>query len=331
MIRLDARKPLAAGAPAVPPLDEGGVDFGALVQLGTWGGAAAACLLMVAIATRTETGQARLAEAYASLTGQSETDDLQSAERQRRREEARQTSETLRSLDRDRDRLLVRVTALERNYEDVTGSISKLARAAKAAAAPPSAAVEAGVSPVASAAPATTASGAPATNAPAAGATPAKPDAAPVASVPGTVPIPSPPPAPPAAKQVADAPVVTGSTQPAASKAAASAPTAAAPSAAEPQEPESGKGEFGVDVGGAPTLAAIRTAWDRIRKSQARLLDGLRPVIAVRESRGGQMELRLIVGPIGNPADAAKLCASLARAGLSCQPTQFEGQRLAQR
>jgi hypothetical protein len=91
------------------------------------------------------------------------------------------------------------------------------------------------------------------------------------------------------------------------------------------------KGEFGVDLGGGPTLTSLRTSWERIRRNHANLLDGLRPLIAVRDGRGGQVELRLIVGPIGNAANAAKLCAVLAAAGLSCQPAMFEGQRLALR
>ncbi len=45
----------------------------------------------------------------------------------------------------------------------------------------------------------------------------------------------------------------------------------------------------------------------------------------------GQVELRLVVGPITNAGTAAKLCAALANAGLSCQPTTFDGQRLALR
>ena len=57
----------------------------------------------------------------------------------------------------------------------------------------------------------------------------------------------------------------------------------------------------------------------------------MRPIIAIREGRAGQVDLRLVVGPIGNAAAAAKLCASLAAAGLSCQPTLFDGQRLALR
>jgi hypothetical protein len=99
----------------------------------------------------------------------------------------------------------------------------------------------------------------------------------------------------------------------------------------EPQEPVSTKAEFGVDIGGGPTLASLRGAWDRARRNHARLLDGLRPVIAVRDGRGGQIELRLVVGPVGNPAAASQLCNALAAAGLSCQPSAFEGQRLSQR
>lgn len=285
MIRLDARKPLSATAPAVPPADDDAVDFGALFHLGLWGGIAAACLLVVAIATRTETGQTRLAAAYSALTGNTEVEDRRTAERDRQVEEARRTAETIRNLTQDRDRLLARMTALERNYEDVTGSIGKLANVARSSAEP--AAAPSAASPVATA-----------------------PAAAPVAGAPV-------------------APVTVAGTTPAAAPAPAA--IAVAPSAPEPQEPVSSKGEFGVDIGGAPTLAAMRTAWDRIRRNHASLLEGLRPVIAVRDGRAGQVDLRLIVGPIGNAAAAAKLCASLAVAGLSCQPTVFEGQRLASR
>lgn len=288
MIRLDARKPLTATAPAVPPADDDAVDFGALSHLGLWGGIAAACLLVVAISTRTETGQTRLAAAYAALTGNTEVEDRQTAERERRIEEARRTAETIRNLTQDRDRLLARMTALERNYEDVTGSIGKLANAAR----PPA---EPAVAP---------------------------PTPAPVATAPAATPA-------SVAGAPASAPAPVASTKPAAAPAPAA--IAVSPAALEPQEPVSGKGEFGVDIGGAPTLAAMRTAWERIRRNHANLLEGLRPVIAVRDGRGGQVDLRLIVGPIGNAAAASKLCASLAAAGLSCQPTVFEGQRLASR
>lgn len=111
------------------------------------------------------------------------------------------------------------------------------------------------------------------------------------------------------------------------------APQAAAPQAVapEPIEGVSARTEFGVDLGGAPSVAALRNAWERIRRTHGVQLEGLRPVIGIRDGRTGQVELRLVVGPITNAGAAAKLCATLANAGLSCQPTTFDGQRLALR
>jgi hypothetical protein len=265
MIRNATRKPGPERGPAEPPAAaQGETDLGALFRTGLWGGTAALCLLAVALASRTETGQSRLAAAYGTPT--------EAASRPPAAPEgeikARQMSETIRNLTEDRDRLLARMTALERNYEDVTGSIGRLANAAK-------------------------------------------PPAGPAA-------VPAPPPAAEPAPAVAAAQATV----------AAAPPVVAAPEAAEPVATRT---EFGVDIGGGPTLASLRAAWDRIRRNHASLLDGLRPVIAVRDGRGGQVDLRLIVGPIGNAAAAAKLCASLAAAGLSCQPTMFDGQRLALR
>jgi hypothetical protein len=60
------------------------------------------------------------------------------------------------------------------------------------------------------------------------------------------------------------------------------------------------------------------------------MLEGLRPVIAIREgARPGAVELRLIAGPLANASIAARLRAALAAAGQACQPAVFDGQRLA--
>jgi hypothetical protein len=288
MIRGDIRHP----GPPMAPAETGRGDAGlnAMIHVGLWGGAAAACLLAVALATRTETGQGRLAAAFGAGTAQVASGPQAPRDSD---VDARRTLETIRNLTEDRDRLLARMTALERNYEDVTGSIGRLANSAKPPAMPP-----AEPSPPAQMAPPPS-------------------DTAPVASIPATEPAPAPvqAPAPAAAVKPAPPPVAT----------------AAAPATPEPPEPVSARSEFGVDIGGGPTLASLRVAWDRIKRNHASLLDGLRPVIAIRDNRGGQVELRLIVGPIANAATAARLCASLASAGLSCQPTMFEGQRLALR
>ncbi|MGD9921558.1 MAG: hypothetical protein AB7V13_08945 [Pseudorhodoplanes sp.] len=265
MIRSEARKSGAAPASADPLAGARDVDLGALVRIGLWGGMAAACLLGVAFAVRTETGKARFVAAIGASGAPAVERAAPLLETQ---DEVRRVTETIRNLAEDRDRLLARMTALERNYEDVTGSIGRLSTAARPSAEP------------------------------------------------AVVPAPEP------------APIVN---------APAASPTATPPSAsgraAVPQSAvsEPAKTAFGVDVGGGPTLASLRAAWDRIRRNHATLLDGLHPVITVRDGRGGQVELRLIAGPVANAESAARLCAALAAAGLSCQPTVFDGQRLAQR
>lgn len=276
------------------------IDMQSLTRLGIWGGAAAAGLLLVAIATYTEGGQRRLALAFQGGNAPTQIAAAEDVRRGLVRDaeiENRRLADQLRNLSVDRDRLLARMTVLERNYEDVTGSISKLNNPPKPP--PPE----------------------PAPAAPAAAAPP--PEVAPVASVPAAVPERAAP--PPAPAQPAPPPVQ-------AAVAPAPPPQQAAAAPAEPApEGVPARTEFGVDLGGAPNLAALRNAWERIRRTHSSSLEGLRPVIGIRDGRGGQVELRLVVGPIGNAANAAKLCATLAMAGLSCQPTTFDGQRLALR
>ena len=91
--------------------------------------------------------------------------------------------------------------------------------------------------------------------------------------------------------------------------------------------------EFGVDVGGNHTLDGVaRASGPRSRANHGALLEGLRPLVAVREgSKPGAVELRLVAGPLANAVAAARLCASLSAAGVACQPTVFDGQRLALR
>jgi hypothetical protein len=92
------------------------------------------------------------------------------------------------------------------------------------------------------------------------------------------------------------------------------------------------KTEFAVDLGTAPTIEGLRQLWDSIRSNQSSLVDRLRPIIAVRESdKTAPVELHLVVGPLANAAAAARLCASFSSAGRTCEPSVFDGQKLAQR
>jgi hypothetical protein len=101
-----------------------------------------------------------------------------------------------------------------------------------------------------------------------------------------------------------------------------------------PQQPgaSAGKTEFGLDLGSATTVEALRTAWTAALRRHGPLLEGLRPIVQMRERpRPGGMELRLIAGPVPNAAAAARLCVSMTAAGAICAPAVFEGQRLAVR
>jgi hypothetical protein len=87
--------------------------------------------------------------------------------------------------------------------------------------------------------------------------------------------------------------------------------------------------EFGVDVGGANSVNGLRALWRGLLKSNS-ALGALRPVIAIKEGRNGfGMQLRLIAGPLGDAATAARICAALTESKRSCETALFDGQRLA--
>jgi hypothetical protein len=99
-----------------------------------------------------------------------------------------------------------------------------------------------------------------------------------------------------------------------------------------PVPPEPGRREFGIDLGGAANVDGLRALWAAARTKHGGLLEGLRPIVAIRENpRPGGMELRLVVGPFANAAAAARLCSVIAASGATCQPALFDGQRLAAR
>jgi hypothetical protein len=117
----------------------------------------------------------------------------------------------------------------------------------------------------------------------------------------------------------------------------ANAAVPAAPAPASPAPPERGGNdatgaEFAADLGAAPNLNAVRALWDKVKARQGPALEGLRPLVNIRDgAKPGTTELRLVVGPLANPAAVARVCAALIAVALPCQPGMFDGQRLAQR
>jgi hypothetical protein len=101
-----------------------------------------------------------------------------------------------------------------------------------------------------------------------------------------------------------------------------------------PPNPDSAttRTEFGVDLGGEKTVDGLRARWATLRGNHGTALDGLRPLISVKEgTKAGTVELRLVAGPVANAAAAARICARLQTNGVPCIPTVFDGQRLSLR
>ena len=254
-------------------------------RLGTWTGITLLSVAAAVVAAYTETGARRLALGEVPTAANAASPPAEV--------ETRRLAEAVRALTADRDRLAVRVSALERHLDDVTGSIQSR----------PGTERSAGPNPGASPLPPALVPGAPAqtTRAPVAPGVPAQ----------STVP----------AQASNQAPVAAVS--PRAAALAVTADTAAAASTAT-------RTEFGIDLGTAATVEGLRNLWTAIKGTQAPLLEGLRPVVAVRDGgKPGALELRLVVGPLANAGVAARLCAALTDAGLTCAPAVFDGQRLA--
>jgi hypothetical protein len=108
-------------------------------------------------------------------------------------------------------------------------------------------------------------------------------------------------------------------------------PSQATPAQSTPPKVTVQRTEFGVDVGGANSVGGLRALWRGLLKSRSNApLATLRPIIVVKESNSGLgMQLRLVAGPLGDAAAAAKICAALLENERTCETTVFDGQRLA--
>jgi hypothetical protein len=215
--------------------------------------------------------------------------------------EARRLAEAVRLLAADRDRLLARLTALERNFGEVTGSISAPLPRSTAPANPADSALPPMLAPG---------------PAPPTAAAPATPQAQPAI-------------APrPAQPQPQPGPVTTNPPPRPAETDRSAQPSAAADPG--PTGSVATKTEFGVELGTATSVEGLRALWGSVKGDNEALLEGLRPVMSIREgTRPGTFELRLVAGPLSNAGAAARLCAVLAVAIPTCQPVIFDGQRLA--
>jgi hypothetical protein len=290
---------LSANWNAEPPR----LGMQALWRLPIWGGGATFALFMGVISVFfSGTGSHR--QTASAATGQTATvqaSPVEGVEQPRttigdfapganeNAEETRRLAEAVRTLAADRDQLLSRIAALERDLDGVTGTI-KHDRAPTLPPPPlqpppsPPAAVTAKT-----AAPMTEAAAAPAP-------TPASQRSAAGEPTPMAAPVPDDHAAP--ASDAVPTPAATGA-------------------------------GLGVDIGGAGNYEGLRTLWRSTKNSDPALLGELYPVVAVRENgKTHGAELRLVIGPLDDAESAARLCATLATAHHYCQPVAFEGQRI---
>ena len=328
--------------------EEDEFDRSALWRLGSWGAASVGGVILALLANQSSIGLRRDQFAAADLVRQSQ--QIQSVARESQNE-TRRLASAIDTLNSDRDRLYSRVTVLEQGLDSVTGAIARQnpAPASAQAASTSSATVE---SQSASQSPAPTPSASPVATTVATPAEKPRSDAAVPQQAPATVSSPghgtlNAPEAPPvtplmasksmmappdsgAVKLIEPEPVAT----PPKPEVVASAPTGdnaeADASQAAPQLAVQ-RTEFGVDVGGANSLNGLRALWRGLLKSKSNAaLTPLRPIIVVKESNTGLgMQLRLVAGPLGDAAAAAKICAALIESQRTCETAVFDGQRLA--
>jgi hypothetical protein len=296
--------------------EEDEFDRRALWRLGTWGVASVAAVVVAVMANQSSLGWRREQMATVDLVQQANR--LQAVARESQNE-ARRLASAVETLNSDRDRLYTRVTVLEQGLDTVTGAIVKQNPVAASPAAP---SAERAPAPVVG--PVATTQTAPNNDAD------KKPPVTPATPLVESKSIMAPP-DPAASKLIEpDKPISVVAAAPI-SEVVASAPSGEDVDAdAEMTLQKIQRTEFGVDVGGADSVAGLRALWRGLLKSRANApLAALRPIIVIKEATGGlAITLRLVAGPLRDAAAAAKICAVLTENRRSCDTTIFDGQRL---
>ena len=328
-------------------------DLRALLRLATWGCVAATALMLAVLSASMGAKHQALAPSTTALQVPAAT--VQLTTRQTEPDKApHQLSEAVSGLTADRDRLVARIASLERNLEDVTGSIKQQAAPpasvsaqtsmhvpttapapasvparettpAQASAPAPASGAAAAPRPMPALVPTATAP-TPSSPAPSAPRSQAQPEKEKVTPAVTTAPPAATPPPPPPPGAIAASP-----SAPAAPPAAAPPPTRVAnlPEASDP-EGKSRIVDFGLDIGWATTFDGLRALWNSVRNNTADLFEDLHPMVAVRENKSRGVDLRLVVGPVASSEAATQMCATLLAARRFCQMTIFEGQPLPQ-
>jgi hypothetical protein len=271
-----------------------------------WGGAATFALAAVAYIGQTDSGSKRLQLALAMVSEPVRV--VAQIPTAAPEAETQRLAAQVRDLAADRERLTARIATLERNLADMTGSIKKQSEqlaAARAAATPPpvpstpatTPAVVAAPPPPAPALPTLTPLAMPKVNETAAGWATSTPQAA-----------------EPAPDQVPLPPVRV----------------AAAPASEPAAEPPPAKLEYGVDLGAATSLEALRIHWAAVKANYGPLLVGLHPLATQHTKTPTGVTYRLVAGPLPDMSAATQLCARFPITRTGCRAAKFTGVQLAE-
>jgi hypothetical protein len=306
VIRRVEKEPMAIEIVPLKIETDGRVDMRALWRLGAWGGAAALALVVVAFVSVSGSGSQRLALAFAPTELPVRPVATVKMPRPQNDAETLRLAAQVRVLAADRDRLTARIASLEHQFENLTGSIKRLADipAPAANARPPRPSAPATTRPAMAKrdAPKTFAATSP-VNSPL-----AMPAAGPAASWPDEP--------PPQAE--------TNAADPSAQDAAAPALEKVPLPPARIATAELPKLEFGIALAGASSMEVARLQWTAVKANFGALLAGLEPR-ALSESRGAATHYRLVAGPLPTYSAAEQLCAHMIAAHATCEPVKYTG------
>jgi len=278
-----------------------------------WGGAATLALAAVAYIGQTDAGSKRLQLALAMVSEPARVINepvrvVAQIPPPSNDAETQRLAAQVRDLAADRERLTARIAMLERNLADMTGSIKKQSEqlaAARAAATPP-----------------------------------------PMPSAPATTPVVVAAPPPPAPALPALTPLAMPKVNESAAGWAASTPqtaeaapeqiplppvrVAAAPASEPAAEPPPTKLEYGVDLGAATSLEALRIHWAAVKANYGPLLVGLHPLATQHTKTPTGVTYRLVAGPLPDIGAATQLCARFPVTRTGCRAAKFTGLQLAE-
>ena len=272
--------------------DENPLDRRAFLRLGGWSIAATSAVVLAMLANQSSLKIRRDEIANADLALQARQVQMLS---QQTTSDSKRLAAAVETLNSDRDRLYSRVSTLEQGLDSVTGSIGRQA-----------AAVSRPVQPIIEPP------------------QPPQPLMAPVASIP-----PSDAPKPNPMMPLMASKSLMAPPEPSASKLDTPPPAvvASAPAVETTATPGT-RPEFGIDLGIAPSVEGLRALWRQISTVHPALAS-LQPLIVIKEKPGvAGVQLRLVAGPLRDASSASQICAALP-AGRLCEPSAYEGQRLA--